>query len=115
LLVFRWTTSITNGSIETELTKIRGRQPSLWIARNAWIVCVGSAKIMIVSAFDAFRRAICELRSGSVRSYVWTAVMRVESFPSPRRSPTNMSCPYSESSWRTAILAFGRVRATYRP
>ena len=63
--MFRWTTSITNGSIETELTKIRGFHPSLWIARYAWIVWVGSAKIMIVSACEALSRAICAFRSES--------------------------------------------------
>ena len=70
---------------------------------------------MIVSACEALSRAICAFRSVSESWYVWTAVIRDDSVPRPARSPANMSSPYSESSWRTAMRDFGRVRLMYLP
>ncbi len=60
--------SMMFGEIDTELTKICGRQPSLFTAMNARMANFGVANIMNVSAPEAFRRAICESIVASVGS-----------------------------------------------
>ena len=51
---------ITVGSIETELTKIRGCHPSLFAARNPWIANCGVANSTSVFAPAAFSLATCD-------------------------------------------------------
>ena len=59
-LVDAWMMLITVGSIETELMKIWGCQPSLLAASSAWIANCGVAKVTSVFAPFAFSFAIYE-------------------------------------------------------
>ena len=67
-LVFRRITFMIDGSIETELMKVRGLQAWRWAERNAWIAKPGVAKSMNVFAPERFSWEIWELTSASVIS-----------------------------------------------